>query len=494
MITPAARPRRVLIVGGGTAGWYTAATLAQTLPAGTEITLLETPATHDSAVLQPATPTLPAFAPAIAALGLDERSWLRATHGVFRLGDSWRDWQGAGDYLLPLGETGARFEAVPFLQQWLRLRAAGERADFAEHSLAAMAARLGRFSHPAPDPRSVLSVLRYGWHLDTNACADALRALASRCGVRTLSGPLETVRREPDGFVSGVAAAGRTLEADLFLDCSGDAALLAGTRENGWRSWQNWFPCDRLIWTRGAAQPEDSLLTARSSASAGWRFGISTRTAGHRGLVYSSAHLADDGAARELGAEANELSAPRTFDSGRRERFWEGNVIALGHAASCIDPLRGTDLLLLQNAVAHLVTLFPAQDGRVESREYNRVVGETLERVRDYVLLQYVGAARADTPFWKYFAGLELPESLAYKIAQFRARGRVVQGEEESFDEQEWTASMVGLGLLPARFDPLAESVPLPNARATFERLRGLLQRAAAALPAAPDYLERYLA
>jgi len=489
----AARPRRVLVVGGGTAAWYAAATLAHTLPAGTEITVLEAPAAHDSAVLQPATPTFPAFAQSIAALGIDERGWLRATQGAFRLGDSWENGHGAGDYLLPLGETGAKFASVPFLQQWLRLRAAGERAAFTDHSLAAVAARLGRFSHPAADPRSVLSVLRYGWHLDSAACGNALRAVALRGGVRLVSGPLESVqRREPDGFVSGVSAAGRRLEADLFLDCSGDAALLAGTAENGWRSWQNWFPCDRLLETRAAASPQTVLLTSRSAATAGWSWNIATRASGHRGLVYCSAHLADADAARELGSEA--LSAPRAFTSGRRERFWDGNVVALGLAACCIEPLRGTDLLLLQNAVSHLVTLFPAEDGRVESREYNRVVGEMLERVRDYALLPYVGAARADTPFWQYFASLEMPEALAYKMAQFRARGRVVLGEEESFDEADWTASLVGLGVMPGRFDPLAESVPLPNARATFERLRELLQKAAGALPTAPDYLDRYLA
>jgi len=493
-----AQPPRVLIVGGGTAGWMCAATLANTLPASVGITVLDIPGARDSAVLQPATPAMPAFAAPVAALGFDERGWLRATQGAFRLGDQFHGWHGGADAcLLPLGEVGAKFESVPFLQQWLRLRAAGEVAAYTDHSLAALAALRGRFSHPSPDPRSVLSILRYGWHLDTAACAGALRAAATRAGVRVVDDePGEVHRRGSDGFLTAVTAGGRQLEAEFFIDCTGDAALLAhGALGLGWQSWQSWFPCDRHISSVCAAQdPGRALLTSRTAARAGWSWSMTTRAAEHRGLAYSSAHLADDAAAHELAGENTAgVTQPVKFHSGRRERFWQGNVLALGHAACCLDPLRGTDLMLLQTSVAHLLALFPAGDGRVESHEYNRVVGEMLERVRDHVLLLYAGASRDDSPFWEHCRHLALPETLAYKVAQFRARGRVVLGEEESFDEHDWTAALVGLGMLPGRFDPLAEAVPLDKARSALERLRDLLQRAVDSMPPAREYLERYL-
>lgn len=492
----------IAIVGGGAAGWMTAAALASRLGReASRVLVIETPAEGlDSAGLrdvEAATPALRAF---LRRLRLDEDELVRRAGASFGLGTEFRDWGRLGDaYFHPWGEIGARFDTIGFQHAWLRVRAHGGAPALDDLALAAVAARLGRFARPAADRRSVYSSFDYGLHLDVARYAALLREAALARGARAMRGALKDVLlRGEDGFIAAVVLDdGRRIEADLFVDATGLAARLIGSAlKTPFEAWSDWLPCDRVVeaaWT--AATPPEPCAEARA-LEAGWRWRIPAQDRTSFGCAYDSARQDEAAAEQALlaaapGASGAPAASPRLtrFCNGRRARAWVGNCVAIGLSAGVLEPLEGVGLHLVQAGIDALIALFPDRGFAPGlAREHNRVTASAYERARDVLLLHYATGQRRER-FWRDRRETALPESLAARLELFASRGRVALLDEEPFGEPSWLAVLIGQGVAPARWDALADALDLEAARRRLQTISAMIRQAADAMPAHADVL-----
>lgn len=474
---------RVAIFGGGVEAWMTAAGLARATGGQAQIRVVETG--PDAAGALSSLPSLRAFH---ALLGLDEAALMAATQATYKLGSRFSGWTPGAEHCDAFGELGASLQGVGFHQYWTRLNQTGDAAALDDYSLAAVIARQGRFAPPSPDPRSPLSSLAYGLHLDAALYVEVLRGLAQRGGVSARQGQIAQVAREaPGGDIAAVLLAdGERVEADLFIDSTGPAARLIG--DEPFEDWSHLLPADRAVRFSAPPQPDAPPLTRIEAAAEGWLWRIPLRDRLEAGLVYRSDLTSDDEA---VTAAARGLPQGRPFDpqflsvrSGRRSRSMVGNCVAIGDAAGVVENLDAARLHLIQAGVTRLIALFPRSGGAgVAAQEYNRLGAEALERVRDMAILHYRKAARRDGAIWDLGRDGPVPEKLAYKLAQFQSRGRVVIYDEETFLEPSWIAAFIGHGLRPERCDPLVDRMPVERIRATAERMRDIFHQTAARLP-----------
>ena len=489
--------RAIVIVGGGTAGWMAAAALARLCSAGTSITLIES---EEIGTIGVGEATIPPIRTFNQMVGIDENEFVRRTEATFKLGIEFVDWTRAGHrYMHPFGRYGADMEGVGFHQFWLKSRSAGEPHEFEDFNLCAVAARHGRFQRPSPDARSVLSTLNYAFHFDASLYAAFLRDHATARGVVRREGRIVDVAlRGEDGFVEQLhLESGERIGGDLFIDCSGFRGLLIGQALGvGYEDWSRWLPCDRAVAVPAAATEAPLPYTRATALAAGWQWRIPLRHRVGTGYVYSSAHISDDEAAATALAklDGKPLNEPRflRFTAGRRDRVWERNVVALGLASGFLEPLESTSIHFVQAGISKLLALFPDRRfSPVLADEYNRLTALQLEQVRDFIILHYKATERRDSNFWRAAADMAVPDSLAGKIALFQENGRVFRHEDELFSEASWLAVLLGQGVVPRRWDPLADALPDQEVRETLARMAPFIRQAAQSMPPHRDYLAR---
>ncbi|HEX8263187.1 MAG TPA: tryptophan halogenase family protein [Allosphingosinicella sp.] len=492
--------RDIVIVGGGTAGWMAAAAMARLRAAGAAITLVESDEIGTIGVGEATIPPIRTFN---AMLGLDEDDFVAKTQGTFKLGIEFVDWARPGHrYMHPFGQFGADIEAVKFHQFWLKCQARGRAAGLEDYNLCAVAAKLGRFQRPVADPRSILSTLNYAFHFDAGLYAAYLRAYAEARGVVRREGKVVDVElRGEDGFVAAVKlAGGLRLEGDLFIDCSGFRGLLIEQAlETGYEEWTRWLPCDRAVAIPSTAATEPPPYTRSTALAAGWQWRIPLQHRTGNGYVYSSAHLSDDEAAATAIANAAgaALGEPRflRFAAGRRRKLWNRNVVALGLAGGFLEPLESTSIHLVQAGISKLLALFPDRDfDPILAAEYNRLSDLQLEQIRDFIILHYKATERDDSDFWRGCRAMAVPESLSRKIELFRENGRIFRHEDELFSEASWLAVLLGQGVRPRRYDPLADTVDSAGIEATLARMAPFVRKAAEAMPPHSAYIKRHCA
>lgn len=486
--------RKILVVGGGTAGWMAAAALSRLGPAGISVELVESDEIGTIGVGEATIPPIRTFN---AMLGIDEDDFIRATQGTFKLGIEFAGWRREGErYMHPFGAFGANIEGVSFHQFWLKFAERGAVAPLEDFNLCAVAAKLGRFQRPATDPRSVLSTLNYAFHFDASLYAAFLRRYAEERGVVRHEGKIVDVLLDgEDGFVDAVILdGGSRLEADLFIDCSGFRGLLIGQALNaGYDDWSRWLPCDRAVAVPVAFSDAPPPYTRAKALDAGWQWRIPLQHRTGTGYVYSSSHLGDDRAASVAVAEAggDALAEPRfiRFTAGARRKVWSRNVVALGLAGGFLEPLESTSIHLVQAGISKLLAMLPdRQFNPVIEDEYNRLTRLQIEQVRDFIILHYKANDR-DGDFWRQAASMDIPDSLQRKIELFRESGRIFRFEDELFSEASWLAVLLGQGILPRRWDPLVDAVDDSQAQQILARMAQTIRRAAEAMPAHKDYL-----
>ncbi|MBB5712660.1 tryptophan halogenase family protein [Sphingomonas xinjiangensis] len=456
---------RVVIVGGGTAGWMAAAAAARFLDDGQRrITLVESEAIGTVGVGEATIPPILEFN---RRLGIEEGEFVRATGATFKLGIEFAGWVNGGDrYFHPFGTLGRTFHGLHFHQVWLKLRNQPGIGGIADYSMAALAAACGRFAHPVSDPRSPLSGLDYAYHFDAALYAAFLRQRAEAEGVRRVEGRVVSVERDGEtGHVAALRLEGdRRVEGDLFLDCSGFRSLLLGEAMGvPFESWAHWLPCDRAV-TVPSARSDPPLPFTRATAHApGWQWRIPLQHRTGNGLVYSSAHIEDDAAAALLLSQLDTATAadPRLlrFSAGRRVRQWDGNVVALGLAGGFLEPLESTSIHLIQDGISKLFSLFP--DRRftsVERNMFNRLMTESYDGIRDFIILHYHANARQE-PLWRHARAMTLPDRLAEKLALFREKGRIFRYDGELFSIPSWVAVLLGQGCMPKGHDPIVDAL-----------------------------------
>ncbi|MGU3315393.1 tryptophan halogenase family protein [Sphingomonas sp. M6A6_1c] len=469
---------RVVIVGGGTAGWMAAAAASRFLNDGQRtITLVESDAIGTVGVGEATIPPIRGFN---ARLGIDEAEFLRATGGTPKLGIEFVNWGASGDrYMHPFGTPGHDIEGLNFHQLWLKLRGEPEIGDFEGYAMAAVAARAGRFAPPSPDPRSPLSGVDYAYHFDAGLYAAFLRRRAEEQGTIRVEGRITGVEQDARGHVTAVRLEGdRRIAGDLFLDCSGFRSLLLGeTMGVGFEDWSHWLPCDRAIAVPTERTQPLLPYTRATAHDSGWQWRIPLQHRTGNGHVYASAFTDDDTAERVLLAnlDAAPTAAPRrlSFTAGRRRQSWAGNVVALGLAGGFLEPLESTSIHLIQEGISKLFALFPdARFSPVERDEYNRLMGNHYTAVRDFIILHYAATRRDDTPFWRHVRTMDLPETLARKIALFREKGRIFRYDDELFTVPSWVAVLLGQGIMPTGYDPIVDALDADRVAGALRQMR----------------------
>ncbi|QJE02094.1 tryptophan 7-halogenase [Massilia forsythiae] len=495
--------RRIVIVGGGTAGWMSAAPLAQRLGGPghdggrCEVVVVESPEIGTIGVGEATLPTIRFYN---AALGLDEADFIARTRATYKLGIEFRDWGHLGNrFFHGFGDFGPTLGNSPVHMYWLRLAREFDRMPALENwSMSSVMARENRFAAPGGQTPGISDAYSYGFHFDAGLYANYLRDYAMARGAQRIEGTITAVEQHPDsGFITAVKLRdGRRVEGDLFIDCSGFRGLLIeGALQAGYEDWSDRLPCNSALAVPCASVDKLTPYTRSSARAAGWTWRIPLQHRTGNGHVYSDAFTSDEEAARVLldGLDGAALDQPRQlrFVTGRRRKSWVKNCIAIGLSAGFVEPLESTSIHLIETAVGKLVELFPQRDcSPALADEFNRVMGGRYESVRDFIILHYKLTARDDSDFWRHCAAMPVPEPLRHQIELFRETGRVAVLDRDGFAEPSFVAMMMGLGITPRRYDPLADRVDIRQVHGHFAGVRDLVAQAAARMPEHRAYVE----
>ena len=502
------RIRNVVIVGGGTAGWMTAAAMSKLLGRDIKVRLIESDEISTVGVGEATIPKIKLFN---QALELDENAFLKFTKGTFKLGIEFVNWGYIGEsYIHGFGDIGRDLGVVEFFQYWLRAHTnnpAGAVPDLQQFSLNNVAARMGRFmraANPAEvGPASPLTRIANAFHFDAGLYARYLRYYAEARGVERLEGKIvDTVLREPDGFIDAVVMEnGARVAGELFIDCSGFRGLLIEQALHaGFEDWSHWLPCDRAVaiptkTTESVAAPRP--YTQSIAHGAGWQWRIPLQHRVGNGHVFSSRFMSEDEATAILlkNVEGNPVADPRTlrFTTGKRKKSWVRNCIAVGLSSGFMEPLESTSIHMIQSAIARILALFPDRDfNQADIDEYNRLTDYEAERIRDFLILHYKATRRDDSPFWNYCRTMDVPEELTRRMRLFESSGRVFRDNDELFAVVSWLQVMQGQGIKPRRYHPLTHVLSEEENLEFMRVQKGLVDQAAAAMPAHADFIARH--
>ena len=481
--------KRVVIAGGGTAGWTVAAALVKNLGSLLAITLVESDAIGTVGVGESTIPTVRRFHQLI---GLDEQAFVRATGASFKLGIAFEDWARVGDrYFHSFGVTGPSTWMADFQHMWLEAREQGFAGELGDYCLELQAAKAGKFQGGRGSP------LNYAYHLDATAYGQFLRGIAEPQGVRRVEGKIAEVKVAPDsGFIEAlVLESGETVEGDLFIDCTGFRGLLIeGALATGWDDWSHWLPTDSALAVQTEAVGPARPYTRAVAHRAGWQWQIPLQHRVGNGLVYCSRFMSDDEAQALLAerVEGPMLTEPRLirFKAGSRRKEWHKNCVAIGLASGFVEPLESTSIHLIMIAVTRLMQLFPFGGvNEAVAERYNDVARREIEGIRDFIILHYYLNER-DEPFWQECRSLDIPASLAERIALFREGANAYQAADELFRTDSWVQVMLGQRLTPRSHHAMGQLMPPERLRTALAGAAEKVRQAVARLPAHQAFLD----
>jgi tryptophan halogenase len=497
MSTP--RVTEIVIVGGGTAGWMTAAALSKVLTRDYRITLVES---EDIGTVGVGEGTIPMIKLFNQALELDEAEFVRKTQASFKLGIHFVDWWRKGEsYIHGFGKIGRDLGVVPFHHYWLKLHQQGRAAPLDEYSINCRAAQAMKFLPGDPErPNSPLADLAYAFHFDAGLYARFLREYSEARGVRRIEGKIASVAlRGEDGFVESVALEdGSVVGGQLFIDCSGFRGLLIEeTLKTGYEDWTHWLPCDRAIAVPCASAKDGITPYTRSTARpAGWQWRIPLQHRIGNGHVFCSQYMSEDEATALLlgNLDGEALAEPRTlrFTTGKRNKTWHRNVVAIGLSSGFMEPLESTSIYLIQSAIARLTAFFPHHGfEQADIDEFNAHSDFETIKIRDFLILHYHATQRDDSRFWDYCRTMDVPESLRRKMALFESNGRIFREHTEMFAEVNWVMVMLGQGLQPRGYHALVDMLPEDHLARFAGDVRGVIDNCVANMPTHDAFLQR---
>ncbi len=491
----------IVIVGGGTAGWMAAAVLSR-LRKGRElkITLIESEAIGTVGVGEA---TIPPFVEFNQMLEIDERDLLAASQGSFKLGIQFENWGQQGDsYIHPFGAYGYHMGGISFHQVWHRMREAGEKRPIQAFNLETMAAYFGKFARTQDYAQDDLPPINYAYHLDAGRYAAFLRKYAEGRGVVRQEGRIGDVQLDQEsGFVTSVKLeSGESISGDLFIDCSGFRGLLIEQAlETGYEDWTHWLPCNRAValpCNRDDGSPPPPFTKA-TAHSAGWQWQVPLQHRNGNGHVYCDAYMSADEAHDIL---VNNIAGKPTADpnhlrfvTGRRKKFWNKNVIALGLSAGFMEPLESTSIHLINTGVNKLVALL-SLDGVSPAQEqaFNRLTEKEYARIRDFLILHYNATERTDSEFWNYCRTMSVPDTLTEKVELFRMNGQIFREEDELFTETSWAAVMMGQRIAMGGHNAVADTFDVPATKNELDEMEKSIRFVVQHMPGHGEYLQRY--
>jgi tryptophan halogenase len=489
--------RKILIVGGGTAGWMTAALFGKLFQGLYDIEVVESEQIGTVGVGEA---TIPAIKKYNELVQLDEVEFMKRTNGTFKLGVQFVDWTRPGhSYIHGFGVIGQDWEWLRCHHYWLRANQRGRAKDFALYSINTAAALQNKFMHARPEmAESPIGHIAHAFQFDATLYARYLRSLAEQHGVRRTEGKIVDVTMLESGDIGSVTLeSGQVVEADFFIDCSGFRGLLIEQAlKTGYEDWSHWLPCDRAMAVPCSRVAPLTPYTRATAREAGWQWRIPLQHRTGNGHVYSSKYIDDDEAEKVLLAnlDGEQLAEPNKlrFVTGKRRKMWNRNCVAIGLSAGFLEPIESTSIHLVQSAAIRLVRLFPdAATDQETIDEYNRQADFEWERVRDFIILHY-WANQRDGEFWEYCRTMELPATLQHKIDVWSSNGRIFRENEELFSEESWIEVFLGQGIVPKSYDPLVEIKSDPQIEQFLGNIAATIARCVDVMPQHDEYVSKY--
>jgi tryptophan halogenase len=490
---------KICILGGGTAGWMTAAALAFKLKnSAVSIELVESAQIGTVGVGEATLPHIRFFN---QALGINEADFMKRTNATFKLGIEFCDWGQIGDsYVHPFGDFGQPIQGVDFYHYWNKLRQAGHNSSLDDYSYPVVAAKQGKFHLPDPDISKIQSTFGYAYQFDSFYYAKFLREFAEKLGVGRTEGKVVETKLDPDtGHVGSLLLeSGKKISADLYVDCSGfRGVLIEQALKCGYQDWSQWLPCNRAVAVPCKSAGELLPYTRATARTAGWQWRIPLQHRTGNGHVYCSEFISDDEARTQLLntlegealADVNQLY----FKTGRRKKFWDKNVVAIGLSAGFLEPLESTSIHFIQEGITALLELFPDKTfSGPDAKEYNERMSLQYERVKDFLLLHYVATQRDDSEMWRYFRNMTLPDSLEAKLSAWQTRGFIPAYEFGVFLPPSWVAVFMGQNILPRSYDPRVNILSHQELNQEIDSLRASISDGVQKAPTHYDYIQTY--
>ena len=446
---------KVVIAGGGTAGWMAAASLSKLIGKNLDITLIESDQIGTVGVGEATIPTLLTLH---ELLKIKEQDFLAAVGGTFKLGISFENWLDIDkNYIHSFGFTGKDCWAAGFQHFWRKGLERGISKEYGEYCKEWVAAKHNRFA-VLPD-----NGMNYAYHIDATIYAQFLRVIAEDHGVVRQEGKIKQVDTDSEsGSITALELeSGERFEGDLFIDCTGfRGVLISQTLGVGYHDWKHWLPCDSAVAVQTASVGPPIPYTRSIAREAGWQWRIPLQHRVGNGLVFSSDHWSDDEAINVLAEniEGEPLADPRVlkFNTGQRHKHWHLNCVSMGLSSGFIEPLESTSIHLIQRSIIRLMQLFPyAGIRQPDIDEFNNQMSEEIEHIRDFIILHYHVTERTDSAFWRECRSMDIPDSLQHRIELFKQTGRVFKVPGELFGENSWIQVMIGQGLMPEQYHPI---------------------------------------
>ena len=496
---PESNIKNIVIVGGGTAGWMTAAAISRLLNhPEIKINLIESDTIGTVGVGEATIPHLRFFN---QLLGLPEDDFVKKTNATFKLGIEFVNWDKLGkSYIHPFGPYGVPMGGLRFHHYWLRQKQMGSDIPVDEYNLQIMAAKAGKFHRPQNIKKSPLSTIDYAFHFDASLYAKYMRGFSEKNGVKRIEGKIVKSLQNPEnGFIESVQLeSGQIIKGDLFFDCSGFKGLLIEqTLETGYNDWSNYLPCNSAV-AQASEKTGDPIPYTRATAKeAGWQWRIPLQSRTGNGHVYCNDYISDDEALKTLhkGMDSKPIGTHKQlrFKTGIRKKTWNKNVIALGLAAGFLEPLESTSIHLIQTAIARLMTNFPDKHfNEADTNYYNERTLLEYEQVRDFLILHYKATERDDTPFWNYCRNMEIPRTLKERMDIYLENARLYRHDNELFGDASWFAVMHGQNIHPQRFHPNANIMPDAELDKRMSEIHKTWAACLNTLPSHQEYIDQH--
>lgn len=497
-MTTADKIQNIVIVGGGSAGWMSAAMLSKQLESRVNITLVES---DDIGTVGVGEATIPPIKSFNRMLGIDENDFLKHCNGSIKLGISFENWPTQHhQYFHPFGRFAVDFDYIPFSYFWNKHRSASNAKPLQEYASAWHLAKHQKFSLPSKDPKSLFSGFDYAYHFDAGLYANYLKNFATKLGVKRQEGKVTQVdTRKDNGFISSVTlASGEQIKGDLFIDCSGSSALLIGkTLGVKFLDWSKNLLCNRAIAVQTSHQKPIVPYTRSIAKTAGWQWRIPLQTRMGNGSVHASEFIDEQTAIDELvdSVDGELLTEPRVinFEVGRREKFWDKNCVAIGLSSGFLEPLESTSLHLIQRSIMRLIYLFPnTQCDEINTQLYNKQTTVEYEHIRDFIILHYKATQRDDSEFWRYCQHMEIPDTLQNQIDLFSTHGHLDINAKDLFKQDNWLAVLTGQNILPKSIAPIMAYKQKIDLTRTMNSFYDNMDKTVQSLPSHEAYLKKY--
>lgn len=485
--------KKIVIAGGGTAGWIAAATLSKSFKNSIELTLVESDAIPTVGVGEA---TIPPIINLHGMLGVSEKEFLSRTNGTFKLGIQFENWLDNGKkYIHSFGFGGQSTWLAGFQHYWLAgMRRGIDSTEYGDYCPEHLACRMERFAVLAKNG------VNYAYHLDAGLYAKFLRELSEKNGTVRKEGKIEGVNLNPENgnIKSIVLASGEIIEGDLFIDCTGFRALLIEEAlKTGYEDWSHWLPCNSAIAAQTETVGKPVPYTRSIARESGWQWRIPLQSRVGNGLVYCSDYMSDDDAIKTLtdNVEGKLLTVPKVikFKTGTRKKIWNKNCIAVGLSSGFLEPLESTSIHLIQKTIARLSQIFPSEEiSQHEIDEFNMQAQNELVNIRDFIILHYYVTQRSDSPFWNYCRTMPIPASLEHRINLFKKTGKVYKRDFDLFGEESWIQVMLGQGIMPESYHPVVDAMTDDELRELLNNWRVATRQKVERLPEHHEFIDYY--